>query len=155
MFEAILGPLNIVDLLLIAGLVLAIPAFQLWKSLQAKSAPKASAAQRFARSLFRIGVPLLLLAADWRTAGRNASSLGLDIPVSFRGEIGLAIACVVIIVFAANPLLQKRTTEKDAALRARLDEAGMLAETPRDLVLFVLLALLIGCGWELLYRGFL
>jgi len=48
-----------------------------------------------------------------------------------------------------------RPPKQNAELGSRLSEAGLIAATPDDLAYSVVLALLIGCGTELLFRGFL
>jgi membrane protease YdiL (CAAX protease family) len=155
MLDPIVGPLNAIDLVLITILVVAFPAFQI---LQSRKPPQIlSLERRAARNLLVFGVPVVLLAFDWFATGRAPSMLGLDFPVSLRGEIGLCIAAAAILTLIGSSLLRPPGADpaKDARAFARLSESGMLIIAPGQWRVFVPFAFLIGCGTELLFRGFL
>ena len=102
---------------------------------------------------------LLALSLMWRKTsgedgswyGRSAALLGLDLPVSTTGLIGIAAALVILAALAAAILL-KRPATPSAGQSPRAD---LLPQTDRDTRLFILFSLVAGFGWELLYRGFL
>ncbi len=100
---------------------------------------------------------LSVLAADWLWTGRPASALGLGIPIAFAGQIGLAIAVVLIasLVIVTSMSTRRPTLEKQAAMKAKFDAVGLLPRTARDWPAFLVCVALLGGGWELLYRAFL
>jgi membrane protease YdiL (CAAX protease family) len=155
MTSDVLGDWSPIDLLLVASLCVAIPAYQLTGSLRAGDGrPARSLAKRALRSFVMLGAPLLLLLFDWSMTGRPASALGLAVPVSGRGEAGLAVAIIVSLgAFLASR--QSGDPGKREALLARLKDSGMLVQSRAELGTFAALAILIGCGSELLFRGFL
>jgi membrane protease YdiL (CAAX protease family) len=151
-----IGHLNLLDWVLIVDLCLVIPATQFRRSLRRKKAGRTvqSVLTRARRTLLMLGTPLVLLAGNWWIHGRPLSEIGLALPLSARGEIGIAIAIVLCLGF----LMTSRTPadlEKRKAARAKFEDAGLLVATPADLAVFIPLAFLIGCGTEILFRGFL
>jgi len=150
LLQPILGPLNALDCTLVVLLIAIIPFVQIRASLRRR--PNRTLVQRYRRTMVVMGAPLALLAADWLLAGRDAAALGLAVPVPLRGEIGLAIALVVLLAVVAWPRPKGRKSDD---LRARMKQSGMLISTPEELVFFLSLTLFVGCGVELLFRGFL
>ncbi len=150
LLQPIFGPLNLLDCTLAALLVGALPFIQLRASLWRRS--NRTLVQRYERTMLFMGAPLILLAADWLLAGRAGADLGLAIPLPFRGEMGLVVALVVLIAVVAWP---RPKGAKADALRKQMKQSGMMIATPAELGLFLPLALLVGCGTELLFRGFL
>ncbi len=157
MFGTIAGHLNFLDVALAVFLVLVFPAVQLRNGLRPEPQITRSMSQRYLRSGAMMALPLLVLAFDWLATARNVAALGLAVPIPFRGQIGLAIAGILILGMLLAPLLPwpKRNPEKEAVQHARLKKAGLAPETPLEMVFVVQLAFLIGCGAEILYRGFL
>ena len=147
--------LNGLDLALLLYLCAIFPALQLRNSLRARAKPARPVLRRHFLSIIMVGSPLLVLAADWRLTERPAGALGLGIPISLLGQIGFALAAVLIFGLIVAAQRANTDPEKLAAYRVRLDEAGMLMRSPREFTLFVFLALLIGCGSEILFRGYL
>ena len=137
------------DLALAALLLVAFPAWQIWRSLSAGDRPKAPKLWRYLRTCAIIAALLALLAATWIAQGRSLAALGLDIPLSVAGLIALAIAAALISVLFVGTM----------AMKPRRDwltlGAELMPDTPRETAAFVAMTVLIGCGWELLYRGFL
>jgi membrane protease YdiL (CAAX protease family) len=78
-------------------------------------------------------------------------------PLSVCGEIGLGIAAVLIIGLLIGDVVfsRRQSDEKRATLRARLEENDFLPRSAAEFWGFSVLALMIGAGWEILYRGFL
>lgn len=157
MFATIAGHLNLLDIALIVILVLVFPAIRLLNSRKPEPENPRPMAQRYLRTIATLGVPLLVLVLDWLATGRGAAALGLAIPLPFRGRIGLAIASVLVLGMTISPLLPwlKSSPEKRAAQQARLKARGLVPETSREAALFLIVAVLIGCGAEILYRAFL
>ncbi len=137
------------DLVLTALLLIVFPAWQVGRSLRAGDRAKASRLRGYLRTSAIIVVLLALLAAAWISEGRSLAALGLDIPLSSVGLICLAVAAALIAVLFVWTV----------AMRPRPEwltlGAEFMPDTPRETAAFAVMTLLIGCGWELLYRGFL
>ncbi|HEY1837616.1 MAG TPA: CPBP family intramembrane glutamic endopeptidase [Rhizomicrobium sp.] len=150
-----IGSLNLFDCLLIADLCVVIPLLQIRTSLRAeKNRPQRSMAQRAPFNFAIFGTPLIGLALDWWMSGRSATDLGLAYPVPWPGQIGLLIALLLCLGLFVSSLWPS-TASKRADLLTRLKDGGLLITSITDFAIFVPLALLIGCGTEILFRGFL
>ena len=141
--------MTIVDYVLVGALILLLPAEAVWVTI--RSRPTRPLAERLVRSIRMVGALLTLLFAIWLWHGRSIALLGLDVPVSTTGLIGIAASLIILGLLAATILLRKPppTVPKE---QPGMD---MLPRTPRETRLFLLFSLVIGFGWELLYRGFL
>lgn len=145
-----------IDWLLAALLILVVPGLAIWRSLY----PRAKAASRmrqYLNALVIVAVLLLLLATSWVLAGRGWPQLGLGWPFTLGAAIGLLvfIALLATISVVSHFKTRKLTPEAKAELKAKAPGPDMLPQNPRELAVFLLLAVALGCGWELLYRGFL
>jgi membrane protease YdiL (CAAX protease family) len=141
------------DIGLTLCLVVLVPGYTLARSLREGSAgPSGSRTARYLRTLAMAGSLLLLLAAIWAGYARPVAWLGLDWPLSRMGWIGLGIATVLLLALSGTLLFSKPRTGNGTS-----DAAGeaMLPQTPGEWRLFLLVTLVIGAGWELLYRGYL
>lgn len=141
---------------ILAGLlIVVVPAWAMWRSLRARGATT-NRMRRYLVSGLLIAALLGLLCFDWIYAQRPPASLGLDIPLSSGGEIGLLIAGALFLVAAVAGGI-KSLKGKTAADRKqqRNDGNDILQRDRRELTSFLCLSLLLGGGWELLYRGFL
>jgi membrane protease YdiL (CAAX protease family) len=149
--------LNAIDLSLIVFLVAALPIFQLQASLRGLRGGPSALSRRFVRTILMLGIPALILAADWSIAGRPAAALGLGPPTTMGGMIGLVLAALFIVALPAISLLtEKRGDPAKAAMgRSRMEEAGVLLRTRGELALFIVMATIIGVAAEILFRGFL
>ncbi len=138
-------------------LVLVLPALQLRKSLHQPLTPSPPRMARYLRAILRAVIPLLFLAIDVWWSARPLASLGLDFPVSPRGKLGLVVAVVLIAGLSLTAWLQMRRLAGAtlAAYRAKLADNDMFPHSTKELVVFVILALVVGIAWEVLYRGFL
>ncbi len=135
------------DNVLLAALLVLVPANSLWRSLAPRKT-KLPRMTRYGRTIAIVGVLLALLAADWSLTGRSLASLGLDSPPSPAGWIGLAVAIALI----AGMVVMVR---KGPRRGSEADAAALMPQSPLEKQVFILFSLMVGIGWELLYRGFL
>lgn len=145
-----------IDWLLAALLILVLPGLAIWRSLHPRT-KAASRMQRYLNSIAYVAVLLLLLAASWWSAGRDWSQLGLGWPFTRGAAIGLLVFIGLFALISTISHFKTRNLalEAKAELKAKTLAHDMLPQNPRELAVFLLLAVLLGCGWELLYRGFL
>lgn len=139
------------DYVLVGVLVLLLPAEALWLTLRPRPGSKRSLTSRLFRTMRTVAALLLVLFGIWWWEGRALAQLGLDMPVSTIGMIGIAAAAVILGLLAAMILL-KRGTATDAKPPPGAD---LLPQTAGETRLFLLFSLVVGSGWELLYRGYL
>ena len=151
------GHLTILDVALTVWLCLIFPALQLYSSLRKPTGRKRTPRARVLINVVLLGGPLAVLAAAWWINGRPLSALGLAIPVPFEGQIGLGLAVIAIVGFAAASFWFRAPagSAKAERDRQRLADSGMLSKTPAEFSAFVLKAFAIGCGLEILFRGYL
>lgn len=137
------------DHVLAVLLLLILPARALWRSLTPR--PESSKAGRYRATIMTVVGLLVLLTADWLLAARSVTALGLTVPTTMPALIGVGIAVTIILVLG---VAMRRTGASggDDAARARRE---MLPDNAVELRLFVLFAVAVGFGWEVLYRGFL
>lgn len=146
-----------IELVLAAFLVLVLPARAMWKTLRGAPASPPNRSARYLRTSGLIAILLLVLGGAWWWSGRPWGVLGFDFPLSVRGETGLGISLLLISLMLAIAHISERrlSEEKRAAQKAKLARNELLPRTAGELRGFLLLALLVGAGWEVLYRGFL
>ncbi len=82
-------------------------------------------------------------------SGRPAVALGLGVPATTPAKAGMVIAILLLVGFAIAVRLQPMSPEVEA--KAKL----LLPQTRSEFALFLLFAIAVGFGWEVLYRGFL
>ena len=145
-----------IEYILAIVLIGVMPARTLYKSLRG-GRPKVSRSRVYIKSGTIILGLLVLLCYAWLHAARDPALLGLDVPLSGRGMIGLAIAVALFVALAIVEIVMKRNRQgsDDEKAREKLAANDLLPRTRVELMLFLGFALLAGCGWELLYRGFL
>ena len=148
---------DVLDIVLMICLILILPAWQLWKSIRKSSPAITARSTRYRQAMLRIALLLSLLAVDWWCSARPMSLLGFDMPLSTRGQIGLGIAAVLIIGVLVGDLISSRrqNNDKRAAHHARFEKNDFLPRTSAEFRGFSVLAIMLGAGWEILYRGFL
>lgn len=142
-----------------AYLLFFLPAQQVWKSLRPKKAkPDTLTAVRYLKSIRWIASLLLVLLLVMALSDRRAADIGLDVPVSLYGQWGFVFVVALVLIGLIWDAIVKRTAKAKAhqdEFRALIKEDDFIPRTRSDLALFVVLSLLLGIGWELLYRGFL
>jgi len=154
-------PLNFLDLLLTLYLLIELPRRQLWRSLRPSAVPPTPRVQRYHKNIVHIALPLVALAASMWWGGRSTADIGLDLPRSGSGLWCLVVSALVLLAMHVGGELWERslTPDKRAAQQAKIREQLKSNDSsPRsaeELRAFMLLSLFVGCGWELLYRGFL
>lgn len=132
-------PLDFLDLLLALYLLIELPRRQLWRSLRPSGLPLTPRLQRYRKNIAHIALPLVALAASMWWTGRIPADLGLDLPSSGSGLWCLVVSALALLAMHFGGVLWERS----------------LPRTAEELRAFLLLSLFVGCGWELLYRGFL
>lgn len=154
--------MHILDWALIAYLLLGLPAYNNWKAWRkqvraARPGPAAAPESKYLGTLIAALIPLTTLVLVFAWTGRSPRLLGLDIPPPAFGTWALLVAIVLLAWFYADHYRsERRMTEQE-----REDYLGKLAgveSTPRtrsEFWQFALLALCVGAGWELLFRGYL
>lgn len=141
------------DHILALILVVVVPASALWRSRMGRSteAARGSKVVRYRKTIITVVGLLALLVLDWRITGRTVELLGLGFPATRPALIGLAIATLLLAMLAAYIFRNPAPADVDAALTSY----ELMPQTPAEVRLFLLLALALGFGWEVLYRGFL
>jgi hypothetical protein len=135
----------LLDSVLAGLLIVALPAYMIVRSVVRR---KGAADNLLGRYLQTILIALTLVAAlliDWLQSGRPAAALGLTLPVSGVGMAGLAIACAVLIeLFVAV----RRQLKSNPGAASKLPDG--MPQTSRQLAVFIVFAVVVGCSWEAL-----
>lgn len=143
------------ELLLSLYLLLVLPAHALWRSRQApRERPRMAV---YWSNIVRLALLLLALGACAIWSGYTARQMGVAWPPGTAGQWGLVAAVVALAALHIGGTLYERRmpAEKRAAGEAKMREQQTLPRTRREMALFAVLSVLLGAGWELLYRGFL
>jgi membrane protease YdiL (CAAX protease family) len=145
-----------IDSVLFVLLIGVMPARALYKDLLGRTSADSFWKKYIVSSAIIVGL-LALLCYAWLSTARPPALLGLDIPLTNRGMIGLVIAISLLAVLGGVAFIAKRkpTGRSNAKAAERLAKDPSRPRTHQELTLFLAFALLAGCGWELLYRGFL
>lgn len=156
MFDVLASHYTTHDFILVALLVLVGPAWALRQSLSPSKPNGQSQRRGYARNILIISALLGLLVADWWGHARTLQALGLDIPLNVWGRWGLVLDGALIVILVGDFWrITRLPGARLAKYRERFSKEKMFPQTKGNLRLFVLVAFLVGCGWELLYRGFL
>ena len=123
---------RIVEFALAAYLVLVLPALALHRSLRKSIRLTPSRVRKYARIVVKIPLLLLILAIDGWWSGWSHDALGRDCPLSWRGEIGLVIAVVLIVALVAFGQVSKRrsTAEKRSEYKVTYERNDFFLRTP-------------------------
>lgn len=142
---------SLLDHILAFLLLIVLPARALWRD-WVPPKTQTSNTSRYLTTIAMVGGLLVLLASSWLVTTRPIAALGLAPPLTMPALIGLTISMTFIATLI--PVIMRR---KSASGSTDMKGAGqiLLPETPREIRLFVLFALVVGFGWEVLYRGFL
>jgi uncharacterized protein len=145
-----------IDLALLAFTALAMPVMSLMAGRQLSREEQGSLIPRYwftvARGLIAAGTVLFA----WYWLGRPFAALGLDVPVSARGQIGFVLVAAAAALLGFN--LWRIRTLSDARLdkaTVSLKRLKIVPRTKAELGMFLLVAINAGFWEELLYRGFL
>lgn len=145
-----------IELALALYLVLVLPGRHIWRSIRPADAPKRPVTERYLVSMRDIGLLLLVLLAICWWNGYSAADMGLAAP-----SAGAPLWCLIAAAVAMTALLAGGAIQcarmAPAKAKEQLDkgrDTGM-PTSAAELRLFLPLAVMLGGGWELLYRGFL
>jgi len=150
-----MSPLTLPEMLLALYLLLVLPAQAIRHSRQPpRNRPRMA---MYLSNITRLVLLLLALAACALWSGYTAQQMGVAWPPGTAGQWGLAaaVAGVAALVVAGELYERRMSPEKRAKSDAEMLERKEMPTTLRELAVFAVLAVLIGVGWELLYRGFL
>lgn len=138
------------DTVLILSLIFALPGYNLWRSLTEANRPAETQTERYMRGTAIALALTAMMAVAWAGSARPLAALGLDLPVSKPGLIGLGIAAVLLLALAVMGL-----TVKPRGKPAAPPPGSPMPETPAEWRLFLMSVPIIAVAWELLYRGYL
>lgn len=144
------------DYLLALLLILVLPVRSLKHSLRPKPSGL-TLIQKYGITILYVSALLSLLAYIWISRSLPLAELGLDIPLSSGGQAGMVMLCVLVIVASVSQLIWLRKAKKGNSPQPRKqpDMSESLPSSRSELAVFLLMGVLLGIGWELLYRGFL
>ena len=130
-------------------LLILLPAEAVWRSRQKR--PARARLARYRATIVKATVLLSLLWLVAFTTAVSASDLGLGSNLQTPGIVGLIIATVV-----SSGLIVSALLAKSPGQRVQDEAADMFKpEGWIEIGHFIVLVLLIGFAWEVLYRGFL
>ncbi|HEX7324093.1 MAG TPA: CPBP family intramembrane glutamic endopeptidase [Rhodanobacteraceae bacterium] len=146
-----------IDWLLAILLILALPGWAIWKSRRPRKPPSAQRTLGYIKAIMLTVVLLAVCLLNWWRAGQPWRALGFDVPLSLRGEIGLALAVLLLVIaaIASRIASRKASYDSNAAPKPASDEDPLAPRTRQELWLLIIVVVLLGAGWEILYRGFL
>jgi membrane protease YdiL (CAAX protease family) len=145
-----------IELALAFYLVLILPIRHVWRSIRPGDAPKRELIPRYLESMRDIGLTLLVLLAICWWNGYSAADMGLAAPTAGAPLWCLVAAAVAMTALLGGSYIQaaRMPPDKVAKMEEKSRDAGMPGSAA-EVRLFIPLAVMIGAGWELLYRGFL
>jgi len=128
-------------------LLFALPLEALIRSRSTK--PPRSQVQRFRITIAKAGMLLFALLFVALENGISADDLGIGYRLGSGGWVGLAIAVSVVLGLTTAVAFSKpKSIEKHRA-------SGLMPEGAHQMRLFLVMTVLIGFAWEVLYRGYL
>lgn len=142
--------MTIIDDALLLILLIGLPARALWGDLRRQRPPSHTPKlARYGRTILMGGALAGAVIALWLESGRAWRSLGFDPPFTPAGLARLAVAGALLLALAAA---RSRKGEVDPKTMKRAAE--MMPEGRAETAAFIPFVLVVGCGWELLYRGY-
>ncbi len=145
------GETLLLDIALTIALTLIVPIYNIVRQSRTAGQPAEPRLTRYRRALLlALGLDAVLVV-DWIVGGRSLTMLGLDAPLSIAGRYGLILAGIALCLLA---LFTATARARDEA-QPPADALEMLPQTPQEVRLFLLLSLVLGVSWELLFRGYL
>jgi membrane protease YdiL (CAAX protease family) len=142
--------MTIFDAALLGVLLLLLPGRALWRSFREEAARPEPVTAKYRRTLLLASALVGTLLLTWHESARPWALLGLDPPFGTAGLIRLGASVFLLTALAATA--RRRKAEVDPATMRRAEE--MLPKTRGEVAAFLLVMLVVGAGWELLYRGF-
>ncbi|GAB2874525.1 hypothetical protein GCM10027277_49700 [Pseudoduganella ginsengisoli] len=144
------------ELLLVLYLLLVLPAHAIWRSRQAGGMERPRM-KIYVSNITRLVLLLLALAVCAAWSGYTARQMGVAWPPGTAGLWGLAAALggLAAMMLGSGMYERRMRAGKRAAIEAQMREDKAMPSTPREMAVFAVLSVLLGAGWELLYRGFL
>ena len=148
---------SVFDLIPFLLAVLVLPLVSVYSGARLDRKPGASLVPRYGRTIARGVAVTLFLFLLWALMGRPLAALGLDMPVRRIGLIMLGVVALAALVLAAQVIYLERLAKpaRIASLRAQIKEIKILPRTTRELIVFLVVAVMAGIWEELLFRGFL
>jgi uncharacterized protein len=149
---------DLADFVLFALPLVAIPLLSLRLSARYADFSAADYPRRYIykRSLISHALLILCIVLLWLTRGRPLAALGLDLPLSFPGRLGLmvmGIAAAAMLVLLPLSLFRLDGAGRTKLL-ARLERLKIAPRRTGEALLFLPVALVAGISEELLFRGF-
>lgn len=139
------------DLALTTLLVVALPGYMMARSIARRGVPDTGdRVRRYHRTIVTAALPCVMLGAIWLVDRRAAAALGLGRP-DRAGWIllGVAVALIAMLGVLAPRTKIPKNPERNATAMA------MVPVGARETLWFLVFAVAVGAGWELLYRGYL
>jgi membrane protease YdiL (CAAX protease family) len=144
------------DLTMFAFAAFVLPAMSVVAGRQLARSEQASLVPRYWFTLARGMLAALAVLAVWYCAGRPFAKLGLDFPISIRGEWGfLIVAVVAVVAWFQIARVKKLSGDKLDKAMVTLKRIKIVPRTHAELILFLAVAVNAGIWEELFYRGFL
>ncbi len=140
------------DHILAALLLLVVPIRALWHSRPGRISTRTKIVRYWITISLAAGL-LAVLTIEWLTSGRAAGALGLAAPTSAPALIGLGITTALLATLGWS--IGRKSAPSPPRPHVQDAQRQIFPETRGEAKLFLLVSLCIGCGWEILYRGFL
>jgi membrane protease YdiL (CAAX protease family) len=140
----------LIDVVLTSLLVVGVPSYMMWKSLTGRDKPPERKLSRYIRSIVMALALDGLLLLDWLLNGRSPAALGLAIPIPTTGVVGIALAVCILLTLTFVMRAQLRSTKAPNSV-----DLDILPTTATEFSAFVAFSFVVGCSWEVLFRGYL
>lgn len=140
------------DLGLVLTLVVLLPGYKLGQSLIFQGDRSEHRLKQYLRSML---IPVILvsgLTLQWVHTGRAFSSLGLDPPITVAAVAGLGLALCILMGLAVTIIVRP---QRHGPSGQETPAKKIMPQTRVELIVFAAFSLVLGCGWEILYRGYL
>ena len=156
---AVLVGRSLADLVLFLFVFAAMPVLSFWQRRRFARLGNTQLPRRriYGRFIFQQWMLVFCILFLWWARGRPLSGLGLDVPLSGNGKVGLMVAAAVAMVVLVYRFVSlRRLDEKGRAkLLQTLAPMRIAPQTRGEVLFFAPVAVTAGIAEELLYRGFL
>lgn len=155
MLDAFLARYTALDFLLLFLAALVMPVLSAITGRQLQRRSGVPLIRRYWLTIIRGWMVVALILFAWFWARRPLSTLGLDWPVGFWGEIGFVPVALLALYFFVQILrLPKLAGANLDRWADRMQTLKITPSTREEMQVFVLVAITAGVWEELLYRGF-